>query len=156
MDQGSLLTIDVLLTDPADIEGGVLQTLEADDQLRGHAWERGDALVFLSHKYHTLCRNQGLYGQLARGPCGGLAEARRSSGQPEACSGANLSLPATVRSFDIRYHCVSELTRGTRQVLVCELWQGTENPSPSRDEEHRWRGEWKDEWRGGAAEAEVL
>ena len=25
MDQGSLLTIDVLLTDPADIEGGVLQ-----------------------------------------------------------------------------------------------------------------------------------
>ena len=102
MDQGSLLTIDILLTDPADIEGGVLQTLEADDQLRGHAWERGDALVFLSHKYH----------------------------------------------------CVSELTRGTRQVLVCELWQGTENPSPSRDEEHRWRGAWKDEWRGGAAEAE--
>ena len=66
MDQGSLLTIDVLLTDPADIEGGVLQTLEADDQLRGHAWERGDALVFLSHKYHTLCRKQGLCGQLAR------------------------------------------------------------------------------------------
>ena len=79
MDQGSLLTIDVLLTDPADIEGGVLQTLEADDQLRGHAWERGDALVFLSHKYHTLCRKQGLCGQLAHvADWPRLAEARGS------------------------------------------------------------------------------
>ena len=57
--------------------------------------------------------------------------------------------------FRRRYHCVSELTRGTRQVLVCELWQGTENLSPSRDEEHRWTGAWKDEWRVGVAEAEV-
>ena len=55
------------------------------------AWEQGDALVFLSHKYH----------------------------------------------------CVSRLTRGTRQVMVCELWQGTENLEPSRDEQLRWRGEWR-------------
>ena len=95
-DHGSLVTIDILLTDPAQIEGGVLQTLEPDGELLGHAWERGDALVFLSHKYH----------------------------------------------------CVSPLTRGTRQVMVCELWQGTENRSPSRDEGLRWAGEWKDDWRG--------
>ena len=94
-DQGSLLTIDILLTDPAEIEGGVLQTLEADGTLLNHAWEQGDALVFLSHKYH----------------------------------------------------CVSELTRGTRQVMVCELWQGTESHAPSRDEAERWQGVWKDEWR---------
>ena len=91
VDQGSLVTIDILLSDPADIEGGVLQTLEADGALLPHAWEQGDALVFLSHKYH----------------------------------------------------CVSRLTRGTRQVMVCELWQGTENLEPSRDEQLRWRGEWR-------------
>ena len=90
-DHGSLVTIDILLTDPAQIEGGVLQTLEPDGELLGHAWEQGDALVFLSHKYH----------------------------------------------------CVSPLTRGTRQVMVCELWQGTENRSPSRDEGLRWAGEWR-------------
>jgi len=91
VDQGSLITIDVLLTERAEIAGGVLQTLEADGELTPHEWEQGDALVFLSHKYH----------------------------------------------------CVSELTAGTRQVLVCELWQGTENPSPSRDEALRWVGEWR-------------
>lgn len=95
-DHGSLVTIDVLLSDPAEIEGGVLQTLEPDGELRGHEWEQGDALVFLSHKYHS----------------------------------------------------VSELTRGTRNVLVCELWQGTESHAPSRDEQERWNGVWKDgEWR---------
>ena len=74
----------------------MLQTLEPDGELRGHEWEQGDALVFLSHKYHS----------------------------------------------------VSELTRGTRNVLVCELWQGTESHAPSRDEQERWNGEWKDgEWR---------
>jgi hypothetical protein len=94
-DQGSLITIDILLTDLAEIEGGVLQTLESDDTLKSHAWEQGDALVFLSHKYHS----------------------------------------------------VSRLTGGTRQVLVCELWQGTENHQPSRDEKERWQGEWKEDWR---------
>ena len=94
-DQGSLITVDTLLTDPTEIDGGVLQTLEADGTLLSHEWQRGDALVFLSHKYH----------------------------------------------------CVSELTRGTRNVLVCELWEGTENLTPTRNEEERWNGEWKDEWR---------
>ena len=95
IDQGSLVTIDILLTDLAEIEGGVLQTLEPDGKLLKHEWQRGDALVFPSHKYH----------------------------------------------------CVSELTQGTRQVLVCELWQGTENHTPTRDEEQRWLGEWKEDWR---------
>ena len=90
-DQGSLITIDILLTDPREIEGGVLQTLEADGELRSHEWEQGDALVFLSHKYHS----------------------------------------------------VSTLTKGTRQVMVCELWQGTENLTPTRDEKERWQGVWK-------------
>jgi hypothetical protein len=90
-DQGSLITIDILLTDPSEIVGGVLQTLEVNEQLLNHTWERGDALIFLSHKYH----------------------------------------------------CVSKLTRGTRQVLVSELWQGTENQAPSRDEQLRWQGTWK-------------
>lgn len=49
-DQGSLITIDVLLTELSEIEGGVLQTLEADGTLLSHEWEQGDALVFLSHK----------------------------------------------------------------------------------------------------------
>lgn len=71
--------------------GGVLQTLEADGALLPHAWEQGDALVFLSHKYH----------------------------------------------------CVSELTGGTRQVMVCEFWEGTENWAPTRDESARWEGEWR-------------
>ena len=91
VDQGSLVTIDILLSDPAEIEGGVLQTLEADGALLPHAWEQGDALVFLSHKYH----------------------------------------------------CVSELTGGTRQVMVCEFWEGTENWAPTRDESARWEGEWR-------------
>ena len=95
VDQGSLVTIDILLTDLTEIAGGVLQTLESDGELLKHEWQQGDALVFPSHKYH----------------------------------------------------CVSELTRGTRQVLVCELWQGTENYSPTRDEEQRWLGEWKEDWR---------
>jgi len=92
-DQGSLVTVDVLLTDRADFEGGVLQTLEADGELLSHDWEAGDALVFLSHKYHS----------------------------------------------------VSELTHGTRQVMVCELWQGTENQTPTHDEQERWLGCWKND-----------
>ena len=94
-DHGSLITVDILLTDPSEIKGGVLQTLESDGELLGHSWEQGDALVFLSHKYH----------------------------------------------------CVSELTQGTRQVMVLELWEGTENHKPSRDEGERWLGAWKEEWR---------
>ena len=58
MDQGSLITIDVLLTPPSQIEGGALQTLEPTDKLESHQWEQGDALVFLSHKYHWYVHAQ--------------------------------------------------------------------------------------------------
>ena len=37
-DQGSLLTVDILLTDPSEIEGGTLQTLECDGRLQAHEW----------------------------------------------------------------------------------------------------------------------
>lgn len=94
-DHGSLLTIDIMLTNPAEIEGGVLQTLEPDGTMLSHDWEQGDALVFLSHKYHS----------------------------------------------------VSELRRGLRNVLVCEFWQGGENLQPSRDEQERWRGALRDDLR---------
>ena len=54
-----------------------------------------------------------------------------------------------------KYHCVSELTRGTRHVMVCELWQGTENHGATRDEAERWQGEWRDARRAGLEGCEL-
>ena len=71
--------------------GMVPMVRQPDGSLLQHTFERGDALVFLSHKYHS----------------------------------------------------VSPVTAGTRQVLVSELWQGTENVVPSRDEKERWQGTWR-------------
>lgn len=74
-DYGSLFTMDLMLADgAADFEGGAFCTLEASGTLQPHAFEQGDLLIFLSHKYH----------------------------------------------------CVEPVTAGTRQVLVCELWEGLE------------------------------
>lgn len=54
-DRGSLITMDLMLSSPgADFEGGIFQTLEADGNLRRHHFDRGDALFFLSHKYHCV------------------------------------------------------------------------------------------------------
>eukprot|EP01045_Picozoa_sp_COSAG04_P005220 COSAG04_NODE_238_length_19079_cov_9.187039_9_plen_449_part_00 len=55
-DSGSTVTIDIMLSDSAagDFEGGRFQTLEADGQLLPHRFEIGDALVFVSHKYHCV------------------------------------------------------------------------------------------------------
>lgn len=50
-DSGSVLTIDVMLA-PAE-EGGQFETLESDAVV-GHTFERGDAIVFPSHKYHSV------------------------------------------------------------------------------------------------------
>lgn len=89
MDHGSLVTIDVMLSDPSrDFEGGTFQTLEPDGRLRQHEAEfarKGDCLVFCSHKPH----------------------------------------------------CVAPVSRGCRQVLVCELWEGDEKPCPHRCERRR-------------------
>ena len=72
-DMGSLITIDVMLSDADDFEGGVFETLEpprvwqrmrrhlrrggsarGGGRLEAHAFERGDALIFCSHKYHRV------------------------------------------------------------------------------------------------------
>lgn len=37
-----------------DFLGGNFQTLEADGHLKPHQFELGDALVFVSHKYHCV------------------------------------------------------------------------------------------------------
>jgi len=79
-DAGSLITMDLMLSDTRDFGGGTFGTLEATGAPGGrayvkpHAFEKGTLLLFLSHKYHMV--------------------------QP--------------------------VTRGTRQVLVTELWEGLE------------------------------
>eukprot|EP00931_Biecheleriopsis_adriatica_P000993 TRINITY_DN101180_c0_g1_i1.p1 TRINITY_DN101180_c0_g1~~TRINITY_DN101180_c0_g1_i1.p1 ORF type:complete len:218 (+),score=32.61 TRINITY_DN101180_c0_g1_i1:96-749(+) len=52
-DQDSLVTIDVLLGE-GKYEGGVFRTLESDGSFLEHPVVVGDALVFVSHKYHSV------------------------------------------------------------------------------------------------------
>lgn len=58
-DVGSLLTIDILLChtskDKKD-RGGIFQTVEKNDLLQDHKFDVGDALVFVSHKYHRVSK----------------------------------------------------------------------------------------------------
>ena len=54
LDYGSLITIDFMLSDTSEFEGGQFHTLEPDGQLQPHTFERGDAIIFLSHKYHCV------------------------------------------------------------------------------------------------------
>lgn len=79
-DAGSLITLDLMLSHTDEFDGGDFSTLEQDGQLQPHKFERGDLLVFVSHKFH----------------------------------------------------CVSPVTNGTRQVFVCELWEGLERRCPRR------------------------
>jgi len=72
--------MDLMLSSTSDFEGGVFCTLEPDGSLTNHTFERGDLLIFLSHKYHS----------------------------------------------------VTPVESGTRQVLVCELWEGLERRCPCR------------------------
>ena len=63
-DGGSLVTLDVMLSSPrggsspaseedsGDFDGGSFATPESDGSVTRHAFERGDLLVFPSHKYH--------------------------------------------------------------------------------------------------------
>ena len=48
----------VMLSDPArpaeTFEGGEFQTLEADGSMAAHPFGLGDALAFVSHKYHCV------------------------------------------------------------------------------------------------------
>jgi hypothetical protein len=71
-DVDSVITIVAMLSDHTEFEGGVFRTHEPDGHHKEHPMGRGDAVCFISHKYHN----------------------------------------------------VTEIIRGTRQVLVIELWQG--------------------------------
>lgn len=61
-DQDSLVTIDVMLSEPGvDFEGGEFQTLEAAAEgggaptlKRDYEFRQGDATVFVAHKYHCV------------------------------------------------------------------------------------------------------
>ncbi|KAL1529232.1 hypothetical protein AB1Y20_000187 [Prymnesium parvum] len=53
-DGGSLITIDVMLSQPDEFQGGEFQTLEADGTMASYDFEQGDALVFVSHKPHCV------------------------------------------------------------------------------------------------------
>ena len=83
-DQGSVLTVDMMLSDSAALDGGRFQTLEPGGEMVQHDFEQGDALLFVSHKYHS----------------------------------------------------VSPLVGGRRQVLVVELWEGEERACPHRCVQH--------------------
>ena len=99
-DAGSLITLDLMLSESESFDGGTFGTLEADGTMATHALSRGDAVVFVSHKYHT----------------------------------------------------VSPVTRGTREVLVMELWRG-----PVRHCPHRClKPEGECTYRGDEAECELL
>ena len=53
-DHGSLVTVDIMLSPTANFEGGTLQTLETDGTMLDAHFEKGDATVFVSHKYHCV------------------------------------------------------------------------------------------------------
>jgi hypothetical protein len=54
-DAGSLVTIDVMLADPnMDFDGGQLATTEPSGEVLTHDLDKGDALIFVSHKYHNV------------------------------------------------------------------------------------------------------
>lgn len=55
MDAGSLITMDVYLAEPGvDYTGGDLVMREADGSLTAPSLHRGDAVLFISHKYHHV------------------------------------------------------------------------------------------------------
>lgn len=64
-DEGSVITLDIMLSPSCSYEGGKLSTLERLESAAGqssealevltqHQFEQGDALLFVSHKYHCV------------------------------------------------------------------------------------------------------
>lgn len=53
-DVDSVLTMVVLLSEPTDCRGGVFRTYESDDTHLEHPMAKGDAICFISHKYHNI------------------------------------------------------------------------------------------------------
>ena len=79
-DAGSLVTLDIMLSATSAFAGGAFGTLEADGTITTPRFEQGDAICFVSHKYH----------------------------------------------------CVTPVRAGTREVLVIELWRGPQRRCPHR------------------------
>ena len=54
-DLNSCATIDIMLSAPGEFSGGTFNTLEESDSLMEHTFSiPGDAIVFVSHKYHSV------------------------------------------------------------------------------------------------------
>jgi predicted 2-oxoglutarate/Fe(II)-dependent dioxygenase YbiX len=54
-DAGSFITMDIMLADSGvDFEGGEFITPEADGVMTLHEFQKGDAVFFISHKYHGV------------------------------------------------------------------------------------------------------
>ena len=53
-DVDSVITIVALLNESGDYDGGDFRTYECDSSHSVHAMEKGDAVCFVSHKYHNI------------------------------------------------------------------------------------------------------
>jgi predicted 2-oxoglutarate/Fe(II)-dependent dioxygenase YbiX len=54
-DGGSLITMDIMLSEPGlDFEGGMFVAPLADGTLERPEFCKGDAVLFISHKYHNI------------------------------------------------------------------------------------------------------
>lgn len=54
-DEGSIITADVMLAEPGvDFEGGRFCTMEGPGETQTWPFAKGDVLVFVSHKYHSV------------------------------------------------------------------------------------------------------
>ena len=53
-DVDSVLTVVVLLVDPQEFDGGVFRTNETDGTHLEHSLAQGDAICFVSHKFHNI------------------------------------------------------------------------------------------------------
>lgn len=53
-DHGSLLTLDLMLSEEGAFEGGEFTTFDADGRRKSHDFSRGSALIFLSLKRHGV------------------------------------------------------------------------------------------------------
>jgi hypothetical protein len=87
-DQGSLITVDVMLEQPGDsFQGGAFRTRDLSGPVDAPAFNQGDALVFVSHKAHHVAPVVGgtrrvLVVELWRGPaCTCPHRCQRSNGE---------------------------------------------------------------------------
>ena len=55
-DMDSVVTIDICLSPQEQWTGGKFGTLEASGELATHSFGKGDAVAFLSHKFHSVSK----------------------------------------------------------------------------------------------------